>query len=160
MHPKGHLVTTAAAASAAYAATGSLPLVAGIGLGGFLIDLDHYFDYVAFERQYSLDPRRFLRYYLGCQCERAVLLLHSYELMAALAVIALLSGSVALLGYLLGGALHLTLDVIFNARVLREPVRFYSIAYRLRHGFEARALLRPGVRERGAAPPGALLVSR
>jgi len=45
--PGGHLVTTAIAAGGGLAATGSVPLAAGIVVGGFLIDVDrlaHGFD--------------------------------------------------------------------------------------------------------------------
>jgi hypothetical protein len=146
----GHLVTTALACGASYAASRSLVLAAGVALGGFLIDLDHYFDYLVFERQYSLDPFRFVRYYENSECQRTILFLHSYELMALLALIALLTGSRLLAGYLLGATMHLVLDVIFNGQhALRRPVHFYSFLYRRRHGFLASHLLNtPGAGRR------------
>ena len=142
MSPQGHLITTVAACAAVYAVSSSLPLTAGVAMGGFLIDLDHYFDYVVFDRQLSLDPFRFIRYYENCECRRAVLFLHSYELMSILALISLLTGSRWLAGYLLGAAMHLTFDIIFNGQhSLRRPVHFYSFFYRRRHGFLASRLL-------------------
>ena len=65
MSPGGHLVTTAIAGAAVYAATGSAPLLTGLVAGGFLIDIDHALDYVLFEGQRDLRPGAFLRYYLS-----------------------------------------------------------------------------------------------
>ena len=57
-------MTTIVAATAAAAATGSLPVAAGVAAGGFLIDLDHLADYLVFERQWDLRPGAFLHFYL------------------------------------------------------------------------------------------------
>src|SRR5262245_37067420 len=117
MSPGGHLVTTALACAGVYASTGSAALTAGLAVGGFLIDVDHVFDYVVFERQRDLRPSAFLRYYLGGRVQRVVLVLHSYELAVLLAVLAWTSGVEALWGYVLGMALHLPLDIVFNGRL-------------------------------------------
>jgi hypothetical protein len=142
MSPGGHLVTTAIAGAAVYAATGSIPLVAGLAAGGFLIDVDHALDYVVFERQRDLRPSAFLRYYLSGRTQRVVLLLHSYELVALLALAAWATASVPLWGYLLGVALHLPLDIAFNGRFhARSLVPFYSFVYRCRLGFRSADLI-------------------
>lgn len=107
MSPGGHLVTTAAAGAAAYGATGSPALTAGLVAGGFLIDVDHAVDYVLFERQRDLRLHAFLGYYLSGRVKRTVLLLHSYEVAAVLALVAWATGRQWLWGYLLGMALHL-----------------------------------------------------
>ncbi len=88
MSPGGHLVTTAIACAGIYAGTGSLALVAGLAAGGFLIDVDHIFDYVVFERQRDLRPSAFLKYYLEGRVRLVVLPLHSYELLAVLTLLA------------------------------------------------------------------------
>lgn len=140
-------MTAAAACAATAMLTGSLPLAAGVATGGFLIDVDHALDYVLFDRQRDLRPRAFLRYYVEGRVRRTVLLLHSYELMAALVVLAWSLDSVALLGYLLGAAMHLALDIRFNGKVTPHSiVAFYSFGYRLAHRFDARKLL--GLEER------------
>jgi hypothetical protein len=138
-------VTTTAACAAVYAGTGSLPLTAGLFAGGFLIDLDHVFDYVVFERQRDLRPRAFMRHYLEGRVQRVVLVLHSYELMALLAWLAWLENSVWLWGYVLGMALHLPLDVIWNGRLVPGGLcHFYSFAVRWRAGFRAAHFADPG----------------
>ena len=138
MSPGGHLVTTAAACAVVYAGTGSTALTTGLAAGGFLIDVDHIIDYVLFERQRDLRPGSFLRYYVNGLARRNVLVLHSYELLAALAAIAWASGSEWLWGWVLGMLLHLPLDVVFNGKFASAGlVHFYSFIVRARVGFRA-----------------------
>lgn len=142
MSPGGHLVTTALACAGVYIATGSAALTAGVAAGGFFIDVDHALDYVLVERQRDLRPAAFLRYYAEQRMRRVALLLHSYELVALLALLAWVTGSVPVWGYVLGVGLHLPLDIVFNGRLLsRNLVPFYSLVYRARLGFRAEALL-------------------
>jgi hypothetical protein len=144
--PGGHLLTTAAACATSAALTGSLPLTAGIALGGFLIDVDHALDYVLVERQRNLRPAAFLRYYMEHRARRVVLFLHSYELFALLVALAWWLEAPLLWGYLLGGFLHLGLDLRFNGESTPRSIgAFYSFAYRLAHRFDARALLGDGI---------------
>jgi membrane-bound metal-dependent hydrolase YbcI (DUF457 family) len=150
--PGGHLVTTAIACAAVQTATGSAALTAGVAAGGFLIDLDHVLDYIAFERRRDLRPAAFLRYYLAGRTRTVVLLLHSYEILALLALAAWAWNLEKLWGYVLGAAaLHLPLDIVFNGKVAgRNMVPFYSFAYRWRSGFRTERLLDIG---RLAPPP-------
>lgn len=137
-------MTTAAACAVSAAATGSLPLTAGVAMGGFLIDVDHAADYFVFEGQRDLRPDTFLRYYLGGRVRRTVLVLHSYELMALLAALAWWLASPALAGYVLGASMHLALDIAYNGRLTPRNIwAFYSFGYRLAHRFEAATLLGP-----------------
>jgi hypothetical protein len=145
--PGGHLLTTLGACAASAALGGPPALTAGIAVGGFLIDVDHAFDYVVFERQRDLRPGAFLRYYIGGRVRRVVLVLHSYELFVLLGLVAWWLGSLALWGYLAGGLMHLGLDLIFNGEhVPRSIVAFYSFGYRLAHRFDAARLLGAAVR--------------
>jgi hypothetical protein len=142
MSPGGHLVTTAVASAAWAAATGSLPVAAAVAVGGFLIDVDHAVDYVLFERQRDLRPGAFLRYYLDGRVQRAVLVLHSYELFAVLGLLAWWTDAVPLWGYLWGALMHLALDLMFNGEYTPRSISaFYSFAYRARHGFRMPDLL-------------------
>ena len=52
MMPGGHLATAIALGGVAYAATGSREAAVGCFAGGFLIDVDHYLDYLFFEKQW------------------------------------------------------------------------------------------------------------
>lgn len=136
MSPGGHLITTAVACAAVYAGTESVALTAGLAAGGFLIDVDHAVDYVLFERQRDLRPSSFLRYYLGGKVQRAVLVLHSYELLGLLAALAWLTNVEWLWGWVFGMLLHLPLDVVFNGKFASGGlIHFYSFVVRARAGF-------------------------
>ena len=142
MSPGGHLVTTAVASAATGIATGSPALAAAVAAGGFFIDIDHFVDYVLFERQRDLRPSAFLHYYVDGHVRHAVLMLHSYELFAVLLALAWWTGSALLSGYLVGALLHLALDITFNGRITPYSiVAFYSFTYRLVHRFDAVQLL-------------------
>jgi len=117
-------------------------LALGAFAGGFLIDLDHYFDYFVFNGQRDPHPRRFHEYYVNNRFSRVVLALHSYELFAAQAVFAYLWACPWMAGYLFGAALHMGLDLAFNGAVIRDVIPFYSFAYRARHGFCRHRLLK------------------
>src|SRR3989475_4405367 len=141
MSPGGHLVTTAIAGGAVLASTGSIPVTAGLVVGGFLIDVDHVVDYLLVERRREPTPAAFLRYYTEGHARRMVLALHSYEVFLALAALAWWLGSVWVAGYLAGGAMHLALDIAFNGRLTPKNIfAFYSFGYRLAHRFDAEAL--------------------
>ncbi|HEU5321288.1 MAG TPA: hypothetical protein VFX28_10820 [Methylomirabilota bacterium] len=153
MSPGGHLVTTAGACAAAAVLLGDWTLAAGVAAGGFLIDVDHAVDYVLVDGQRDLRPGAFLRYYLEGRMRRTVLVLHSYELFALLLAAAALTDAPWLWGYLLGGLMHLALDLAVNGEVTpRSIAAFYSFGYRLAHRFDAAALL--GRVERRRAPAG------
>ena len=141
MSPGGHLLTTVLATGVGFVATGSVPFAAGVVAGGFLIDTDHLVDYVFVERRRELTPAAFLRHYIDGHMRRVVLVLHSYEVFLALAALAWWLDSAWLAGYLAGGAMHLLLDLGFNGRLTPKNIfAFYSLGFRLAHGFDAEAL--------------------
>jgi hypothetical protein len=147
MSPGGHLVTTIAACAATAVATDSWPLVAGLALGGFCIDVDHALDYVVVERQRDLRPDAFLRYYLEGRVRRTVLVLHSWELFAVLIALAWTTANPWLLGYVGGSLMHIALDLAFNAEFTpRSIVAFYSFTYRAFYRFDSARLLGAGSR--------------
>jgi hypothetical protein len=149
--PGGHLATTLAACAATAALTESVSVTAGVAVGGFLIDVDHAIDYVLVERQRDLSPPAFLRYYLEARVQRVVLVLHSYECFALIAILAWWMDWLPLWGYLSGATLHLALDIAFNGKLVPTNIfAFYSFIYRARHRFRAVAL--HGGTERAPAP--------
>ena len=143
MKPGGHLATAVALSGLGYAVTGSAELAAGCFTGGFLIDSDHYLDYLIFEGQWRQpSPTAFLRYAFTYRYGRIVLPLHSMELLGVLALLTLAWPHPALLGYLIGALLHIGLDILVNGEhILRRPILFYSFAYRAFLGFSADRLI-------------------
>ena len=153
MSPGGHAATTVVASTAAALYGGSLPVAAGVAAGGFLIDLDHAVDYVLFNGQTDVRPSAFLRYYLEGWPHRVVLMLHSYELFALLIAVAWWTHWSVLWGYVIGGLMHLLLDMRFNGELLPNNVlAFYSFAYRAAHRFRGATL--HGELARVPAPEG------
>jgi len=130
-------------AAVGYAVSGSTGFAAGCFAGGFLIDVDHYLDYIVFEKQWRRPgPASFLRYYFTDQAKRVVLPLHSAELMAILLVVSFLWPAKILTGYLLGAAMHLACDIAVNGDyVIRSPFLFYVFSYRASFEFRAEHLL-------------------
>ena len=140
--PGGHLATALALSGTVYATTGSVEVAAGCFAGGFLIDVDHYLDYLVFEKQWQRpSPLRFLEYYFNYSPQRLVLPLHSFELMALLFVTILLNPIPVVVGYWFGAAMHLTFDMLVNGEyALRRAVLFYLFAYRASQRFAANRL--------------------
>jgi len=152
MSPGGHLLTTAAVCAVTHTLGAPWSLTAAVAAGGFLIDLDHVVDYVVFEDRRALTPGAFLRHYVEGRMRRTVLMLHSYELVALLGLLAWWTESVTLFGYLGGAVMHLVLDLIWNGRLTPHSiVAFYSFAYRAAHHFDGQQLLgRPNFAPGGA----------
>lgn len=142
MMPGGHLATAAALGGVAYSVTGSGEVAAGCFAGGFLIDVDHYLDYLVFEKQWRRpSPLTFLSYYFTFSPKRFVLPLHSAELMAILFAILLFRPWPLLVGYWFGAAMHLTFDMLVNGEyALKRVMLFYIFTYRAAHGFAAEQL--------------------
>jgi hypothetical protein len=156
MMPGGHLATSLVLSSAVYASTRSVGLAIGCAAGGFLIDFDHYLDYIVFEKEWRRpSPSSFLRYYFTHQPKLAVLPLHSFELMSVLIAVAIASPNPLLIGYILGAAMHLFFDVVVNGDfVLKHRVLFYFFSYRASKRFAASELLvAPAVDEKESAHP-------
>ena len=143
MMPGGHLATALALGGTAYAATGSVETAAGCFAGGFLIDVDHYLDYLLFEKQWRRPgPLSFLKYYFSNSPRRLVLPLHSIELMTVLFAAILVQPVPLLVGYWFGAAMHLTFDMLVNGEyALKRVVLFYFFAYRARQRFAAERLM-------------------
>jgi hypothetical protein len=155
MMPGGHLATSLALSVVAYASTGSIEAAVGCFAGGFLIDLDHYGDYLIFEKQWLRPgPLSFLRYYFAHCPKKIVLPLHSAELMTVLFLVILAHPWPLLVGYWFGALMHLIFDILVNGDyVLRRALLFYIFTYRAAHSFAAEKLLEiDGNTTAGTAP--------
>ena len=141
--PGGHLATSLALSGAAYAASGSIEAATGCFAGGFLIDVDHYLDYLIFEQQWRRPgPVSFLSYYFTFSPKKLVLPLHSAELMTLLLLVIAVYPVPLLIGYWIGAMMHLVFDVLVNGdHALKRPIPFYVFTYRAWHRFAAEELL-------------------
>jgi hypothetical protein len=143
MMPGGHLATSLTLSASTYYLTGSVEASAGVFAGGFLIDVDHYLDYLLFEKQWRRPgPVSFLQYYFTNRPRKLVLPLHSAELMTLLIGLIFIHPWPILVGYWVGAAMHLVFDVLVNGEYgLRRPIAFYIFSYRALHGFAAEDLV-------------------
>ena len=141
--PGGHLTTSLILSTTTFYATGSVEASAGAFAGGFLIDVDHYLDYLLFEKQWRRpSPVSFLKYYFTNRPGKLVLPLHSAELMTALLALILIRPWPILVGYWVGAMMHLTFDVLVNGEYgLKHPIGFYVFSYRALHRFVAGELV-------------------
>ena len=141
--PGGHLATSLILSTTTYYVTGSAEASAGAFAGGFLIDVDHYLDYLLFEKQWRRpSPVSFLQYYFTNCPRKLVLPLHSLELMSALLALILVHPWPLIVGYWVGALMHLTLDVLVNGEYgLKHPMGFYVFSYRALNRFAAEKLL-------------------
>lgn len=131
MKPTGHIVTSGLVAAVSYSAGAPLTSCAGIVVGGILIDIDHVVDFVLFSRDKRPNLRRVYSYNLNLEYQRVLFSLHSYELIAGLAALAIFLTSPFLWGLFVGMTLHLGLDVVFNAPIHKRPILFYLLLLRL-----------------------------
>jgi len=132
MEPETHLFVSAALASAVYFFTTSIPAAVAAFAGGFLLDLDHFFDFMIFKKRLVLDSQFFTLYFR--KTGYLFILLHSYEMVLALWVLAFLTDSILVLGFAVGVTLHMLMDVVGN----HLDKRVYSLIFRLANGFRIR----------------------
>jgi hypothetical protein len=157
MKAKHHFWSSLAAGGALYWATGSGAALAGAMIGGFLIDSDHVIDQLwsirhgaPFRRKVEDDgstetqgtSARLLNHLRPRKLLRLPLIFHSYELLAAIAMMTVYLRTPFLIGLLSGYVLHLSLDMLRHHHEFRSPF-FYFLSYRLSHGFRRDHLIKP-----------------
>lgn len=137
-----HVAAGATGAGAILAATGDPGPAVAFAAAAILIDLDHAVEYLA-RNDWRFRWREFLRPGLPASWPRIVFALHSHELLAVLAGVALLTRIPAVAGLALGFGVHLLLDEIGNRRPTRghaiHPL-FYFIVFRASRGFRTTRL--------------------
>lgn len=155
MKAKHHFFSSLALGGALYYFTGDAASLAGAMTGGFLIDADHAIDQLwAIARRAPLMKKikegdiekRGLRawstrYIRRRKLVRLPLVFHSYELLIALSIMAIITRGPFLTGLVVGYALHLALDIIRHHHEFRSPL-FYLLLYRLVHRFRRERLIK------------------
>lgn len=155
MKAKHHFWSSLAAGGALYFFTGSATSMAGAMIGGFLIDADHVIDqlWAIIRRAPMMRPVKkdyaeerglrawWTRYIRRRKLVRLPLVFHSYELLVALSIMAIIIRAPFLTGLVAGYALHLALDIIRHHHEFRSPL-FYLLLYRLAHGFRREELIK------------------
>ncbi len=131
MRTEYHMASSAVISTALYVFFRSWELSVANFLTGVFIDIDHIVDYVA-ERGRDFNIIDFFKVFYEDLTQKVYVLLHSWELMVTLFMVAWLTGwNVWAVGFLIGYGVHMIMDQ-FSA----ETIRAYSLIWRVRHGFE------------------------
>jgi len=126
-----HLLVSGCVAGGVYSLSRSWPAAFTSFAAGVVIDLDHLFDYLREHRRAAGIGHFFTTWHNG-DLQRAVLALHSWELVMALAVANILApGYPVLAGLLVGLGHHLALDQV----AYRPHPLAYFFLWRWRNGF-------------------------
>src|SRR5262245_2185144 len=146
MKAKHHFISSLAAGSLLFWITGSEQALAGAMIGGFFIDVDHIIDQIwsvyknaPFMISRAEKPDAGFRglfdtYLRRRKLIRLPLILHSYELMLVLTILALTAQTPFLVGLIVGYVLHIVLDLWRHNHEFNSPL-FYGLFYRMFHGF-------------------------
>jgi len=134
-----HIGLSLVASGVVYAVSRSVTMTAVSFAAGVLIDLDHVLDYV---REYGFRPdiKYFFHVFYNTRFKRIVLPFHSWELLALIAVLAVVSHYNAIvMGIGIGVGHHMIADQWYN-KFCRWG---YFFSYRLWHAFVCSKIL-PG----------------
>ncbi len=140
MKPFKHFAVSTISGAAVYSLTGSLSSSIACFLTGWLIDVDHFYDYIK-ANGWDFNIKRFIRYFDKSHptqhYRKHYFFFHAHELAIILTLICLLSNlnltiSFATLGYIV----HLLFDQFTN-RVF--PLAYF-LTYRVVKGFEASSI--------------------
>lgn len=155
MKAKHHFFSSLAVGGALYFFTRDAASLAGAMIGGFLIDADHAIDQLwAAARRAPLTKKIkegdveerglhawWTRYIRRRKLVRLPLIFHSYEILVALSIMAIIIRAPFLISLVAGYALHLALDFIRHHHEFRSPL-FYLLLYRLAHRFRRERLVK------------------
>ena len=132
-----HIYSSALLGGAVYKLSQSLEISVITFLCGFLIDIDHVFDYLILAKK-DFSIKNLLSWCYNNEWEIIFLFFHSYELYFLLGIITYYFPNGILIGLMLGTGVHLILDQIWNCH-LRSEFRvspwFYFLTYRVYYGF-------------------------
>ena len=134
-----HIICTCPLAVLSYKITQSSALVAGLFMGGVLIDTDHLIEFW-YDNGLSLNIHKFFAYANKGVNSRFFIIFHSYELILILFVISRICRfSFLLNGIIIGLVAHLLLDYINIVRRFdykRYSFVIFSFMFRLLLGFD------------------------
>ena len=107
---------------------------------GVFIDVDHLLDYFI-ECGINLDVKRFFEVYEKDRYKRAILILHSHELVVGLWIaILFMDLGVVWKGAAIGLTQHILFDQFLNFQTKAHKLR-YSFLYRLKKGFDRKVFI-------------------
>ncbi len=134
---KYHVIVSLGGGAVTYIITRSFSSTTLFCLAGIFIDIDHLFDYICNWGWKIVNIREFFDIFYTLKLKKIYVILHGYELLAALGIV---------LWYLkpnwgwavfLSLAIHLLMDQLyFSINFRRTSPWFYFLTYRISKGFE------------------------
>ncbi len=106
-------------------------------LSTIIIDIDHWFDYAINTRSFGTIKNISVTYRDGL-VDKTFFILHSWELVLLVLFYSINNPNQFIIGGLIGGVYHLTLDQIYNCNFNGEfnvKNSFYFISFRFFYGF-------------------------
>jgi hypothetical protein len=141
LKPAAHLTVSTIVSTALYIVTKSATIAGVSFFCGFLLDLDHFLEYV---REYGFRAkfRDFFRIFHETRFEKLLLVLHAWEWVVALFFLAWFSGwNDIVLGVLIGLLHHMVLDQLANGFTPWG----YFLTYRAKHRFLMSSIVQQAV---------------
>jgi hypothetical protein len=138
MRPIVHVAASAAVSGVLYGVTRSVTITAVSFFCGFLIDIDHVFDYLR-EYGFRFSLKAFFAAFYGNRFKRLILIFHGWEWMLLLLFLSWRSGwNEVLVGLFFGAVSHLIIDQMGNE--VTGPGYFFC--YRVAKRFMLKAIVR------------------
>jgi hypothetical protein len=132
MKPQYHATYSVLIAGILYLFCKSWSIALSCLISGVFIDLDHIYDYIR-EFGFPFKVKNFLHAVENHDISRVTLILHSWELLILIGIIAyFMNWNPWLTGTLIGFGHHLVLDKLNNG----ERIRAYSFMWRWENNFE------------------------
>ena len=131
-----HILASTTVGGISYYIFGSWQISVTVFLSGIFIDLDHILDYFLYEKKIKLDIKDFFYKCEALILNKVYLLLHSYELIIILAILAYFTNDYIVLGLLIVFGNYIMLDLAAN------KVHFlgYSFIFRLINKFNSKKI--------------------
>lgn len=139
MKPINHVSVSIITGVVTYVSTGAISPSIACFLVGWLVDVDHIWDYYKNAgRDFSI--KRFMNTFENNEIKKVYLYFHSYELLFVLTVSCFISHFNYLLSFTtMGFAIHLFFDQIFNSA---KPCAYF-ITFRILQGYRTENIFKP-----------------
>jgi hypothetical protein len=126
MKPEYHLFVSAALASGFYLFTGSVWGSILAFAGGFLIDIDHFFDFWLYKKRITYTSEFFTNHFQ--KSGHIIVIFHSIELLWLVYLAQVLTASPIVLGLAAGMTVHMLMD-LFGNRDMHPLGYFFMFRY-------------------------------
>ena len=130
MKPAAHLAISAVVSASIYLSIKSVSVAGASFIGGFLLDVDHFLDYIR-EYGFRADSKEFFRVFYETRFNKLVLFLHAWEWAIGLFFLAwFFSWNELILGSFIGVFHHLVVDQLANGATVWGYFFIYRAAKR------------------------------